>query len=164
MHRQRVLIMTMVLAQAPTPIPVSPTTNPTIYGGGYGGSGGYLNPQSYVGLAHELGPAWFALFFFALLLFLACAYMIWRSWKQPSNAHQLAYLRAMYKLSNERHRQWQAAIRQLCTILGAIAKKEGIDLNGKLDDLRNAITSPPPMPDELLTILGNDAMRKGDDR
>lgn len=146
--------------QLPSPTPYTPQPNPTIPGGGYGGSGSYLNPQSYAGLAHELGPAWFVLFIFSVMLFLACGYMIWRSWRQPSNAAQLAFLKAMYIASNQRHAQWQAAMRHMCLIFAAIAKKQDIDLNGKLDALREVLVSPPPVHGDLLTVL-DDATVKG---
>lgn len=148
--------------QLSTPVPSPVQPNPTIPGGGnypYGGggsSGSYLNPANYAGLAHELGPVQFVLLTIIIMLALALAYMVWRSWKQPSNATQLAYLKAMYVASNNRHTQWQFAMRQFCTILSVFAKKNDIDLNGKLDDLREAITAPPPVPDELLSVLGND--------
>jgi len=153
--------------QLPSPVPAPVQPNPTIPGGGgypYGGSGGggsYLNPSNYTGLAHELGPAWFVMLIFTVLLFLACGYMIWRSWRQPSNAVQLAFIRAMYRASNVRHAQWQATMRVVCSILAAIAKKQGIDLNGKLEDLRNALIAQPPEPEELLTVLDNSDLTKG---
>ena len=153
--------------QLPSPVPSPVQPNPTIPGGGnypYGGSGGtggYLNPSNYTGLAHELGAPWFILLVFTLILFFACAYMVWRSWKQPSNAKQLAYLKAMYVASNARHVQWQTAMRIECSILAIFAKKQDIDLNGKLDNLREALVAQPPIPDELLSVEDNSDQTKG---
>jgi hypothetical protein len=159
----------MLFLQLPSPVPSSVQPNPTIPGGGgypFGGGnngGSYLNPANYSGLAHELGPAWFVLLIFTILLFLACGYMIWRSWKQPSNASQLVFLRAMYQSSNERHAQWQSAMRKMCQILAAIAKAQNIELNGLLESMREVLCSPPPIPTDILSVLDKDNKTKGMD-
>ena len=141
----------MLFAQQPTP-PTSPYF-PTPSGGG---GGSYLNPSNYTGLAHELGAAWFILLILVVALFIGLGFMVWRNWKQPSNASQLIFLRAMYKIGNQRHLQWQAVMRAWCSVLKKMADKEDADMDGlndKLDELRDAIVAPPPIPENLLSLM-----------
>ena len=59
----------------------------------------------------------------------------------------------MYKIGNQRHLQWQAVMREWCDVLKKMAAKEDVDLGDKLDDLRDAIVAPPPIPENLLSLM-----------
>jgi hypothetical protein len=54
-------------------------------------------------------------------------------------------------------------MRQVSYILAAMAKKQDIDLNGKLESLREALVSPPPVHGDLLTVLDETTMKGATD-
>jgi len=137
--------------QLPTPIPVQP--NPTIPGGGnypYGGGGSYLNPDSYARLAQTLGPAWFVLLVFTVLLFLALAYMVWRQMKQPSNAKQMHILGGLWRDSQERNRRLRSVLRQFCEVVLVFAESSKLDVKMRIEKIQDALDeTPPTIPPEL---------------
>lgn len=154
--------------QLPSPVPSPVQPNPTIPGGGsypYGGSGGagsWANPSNYTGLAHELGPAWFILLIFTILLFLACGYMIWRSWKQPSNAQQVTILRWMYKDAQKRNARLRRVLGSFCDIVcvfsksGQLASEEKAKIEATIQRVRDSLESEPPPTPDLLKLDDDD--------
>jgi hypothetical protein len=128
-------------ATPPTPVPTVPT------------SGDFWNPANWATAIHELGIVGFLLIMFVAIA-LVEGWLLLKQRGQPSNAEQVAYLKAMYRASNVRDSRIAMVMRAWARIVGAIADKGGYraDVKSDLDKISDTLDGPPPVPSELLKV------------
>jgi hypothetical protein len=107
-------------------------------------SGDYWNPANWVALIHELGFSGLM----ALVMFAACAWLVWRSLRDPVRDHKrlTGAIELLWSVSETRHKRIEKAVKRLAFLVVAPTCSPTADLKSKYDELVEELNEPVERP------------------